>query len=483
MFISSRDDEDIKEQFKDGRDLRITATDNQADIERFVVSRLGANHWTQNRLSDHTRKDIMRTFIEKSQGMFLWVKLMLDGLLKLRFEKDILKYVRNLPRGIKGAYDRIYNEIQDREGSAGNIADRTFQFLMCSWKPLEPDLLTSLIALDLNMPSWNTHQCPISIDYILDVCRNLVMVTPESNICRFAHLSVQEYFEQHHWSRDHVNALMSRICLQYFTTDEPTHSLPTWRIPSLSNTPPLSPEEQEKKKRAAHLRILCRDYMAGWPHHWVRCKDHSEDEELSQIYRKFLGDLLNPSKYYIDWVGTITRINLKITTDLVQTAHRFRMDITRSSLFTYCFLGTDRAVQDLLESNILDAKTVNWLTTNLFNLATERNDLELCKLYLSMGVDVNLSAGSMYVRPPLHLAARHGVSHIEIVELLLQNGADPNIETDYFGTALEGAIGGEEPNEVVMLLERYGATLGSDRCARQRDLLEIRRCHFLSSAL
>lgn len=406
---------------------------------------------------------------------------MVDGLLKLKFEKDILSYVQNLPRGIKGAYDKIYREIQDREGSAGKIADKTFQFLMCSWKPLEPDVLASLIALDLNMPNWNTHKCPISIDYILDVCRNLVMVAPESNICRFAHLSVQEYFEQHHWSREHVNMLMSRICLQYLTTDEPAYSAPTWRIQSSSNTPPLLRDLQAE--RAAHLRILCRDYMAGWPHHWVRCKNHSTDEDLSQLYRKFLGDLLNSSKYYIDWIQMIPRINLKITTDLINTAHRFRMDITRSSLFTYCFLGTDQAVQDLFESKILDPKTVNWLTTNLFNLATERNDLELCKLYLSMGVDVNKSAGSMYVRPPLHLAARHGISHIEIVELLLENGADPDLETDYFGTALEGALDGEESNDVVMLLESHGATLGADRRVRRQDLLEIRYRHLLDEAL
>ncbi|KAI1751902.1 hypothetical protein F4782DRAFT_531142 [Xylaria castorea] len=342
LFISSREDEDIKRQFRDGRDLRITATDNQADIDRFVVSRLGANYWCQDSLGDRTRREIMRTFTEKSQGMFLWAKLMMDGLLKLKLENDILQYVRNLPRGIKGAYDKIYDDIQDREGSASKIADRAFQFLMCSWKPLNPEILTGLIAWDLNMPDWDADRCPISIDYVLDVCRNLVVVTAESNICRFAHLSVQEYFEQHHWSREHVNILMSRICLKYFTTHEPLYvgptsrMLPSWNISLSSYDPPTENPTQ-----------------------------------LHGLYRKLLGDLFCPSKYCINWINTIPRIDLKITTDLVSTAHRFGMDITRSSLFTYCFLGTDQAVQELFESNILDAKTVNWLTTNLFNLATD----------------------------------------------------------------------------------------------------------------
>ncbi|KAI8955739.1 hypothetical protein F4801DRAFT_277548 [Xylaria longipes] len=481
LFISSREDEDIKQQFRDGRDLRITATDNQVDIERFVVSRLNANRWCQNSLSDRTRREIMGTFTEKSQGMFLWAKLMMDGLLKLKFERDILQYVRNLPRGIKGAYDKIYHEIQDREGSASKIADRAFQFLMCSWKPLNPEILTGLIAWDLKMPDWDANQCPISIGYVLDVCRNLVVVTAESNICRFAHLSVQEYFEQHHWSREHVNILMTRICLQYFTTNEPLCVQPTWRMLSSWNFPP--PSRAPQAENPTRLRTLCRDYMAGWPYHWVRCKDHSKDEELYRLYRKLLGDPLCPSKYYINWINTIPRIDLKITTDLVSAAQRFGMDITRSSLFTYCFLGTDQAVQELFESNILDAKTVKWLTTNLFNLATDRNDLELCKLYLSMGVDVNKSAGSVYVRPPLHLATRHGTSHIEIVEFLLENGADPNIETDYFGTALEGALDSEEPQGLVELLVKYGATLGSDRLFRGRDLLVIKCCDLSNQAL
>ncbi|KAF2965514.1 hypothetical protein GQX73_g8058 [Xylaria multiplex] len=467
LFISSREDEDIKQQFRDGRDLRITAGDNQADIERFVVSRLGANRWCQDSLGDRTRKEIMRIFTEKSQGMFLWAKLMMDGLLKLKLEKDILQYVRNLPRGIKGAYDKIYHEIQDLEGSASEIADRAFQFLMCSWRPLEPEILTGLIALDLRIPGWGTNKQPISMDYVLDVCRNLVVVAAESNICRFAHLSVQEYFEQHHWSREHVNMLMSRICLQYFTTNKPLYYRPTWRIDSL---PDISLPSADPQLERQEYFTLCQDYMAGWPHHWVRCKDHSKDEELLRLYRKLLGDLLRPSEYYIKWINTISRIDLKITRDLVSTARRFGMDITRSSLFTYCFLGTvDQAVQNLLESNILDPRTVKWLATNLFNLAIDRNDLELCKLYLSMGVDVNKSAGSIYVRPPLHLATRHGLSHIDIVEFLLENGADPNIETDYFGTALEGALDGKDPKEVIELLEKYGATFGSGRSLRLRD--------------
>lgn len=88
----------------------------------------------------------------------------------------------------------------------------------------------------------------------------------------------------------------------------------------------------------------------------------------------------------------------------------------------------------------------------------------------------------MYTRPPLHLAARRGASHLEIINLLLQYGAQPDIETDYFGTALDGALDGEDPIPVIQVLEKNRAILGADQRRRQALLDMVRGQNYHSLA-
>lgn len=53
----------------------------------------------------------------------------------------------------------------------------------------------------------------IDIEIVLDACHNLLSVDSELNVCRFAHLSVQEYFEQHRCSTSQANGLVGKVCL------------------------------------------------------------------------------------------------------------------------------------------------------------------------------------------------------------------------------------------------------------------------------
>ncbi len=84
--------------------------------------------------------------------------------------------------------------------------------------------------------------------------------------------------------------------------------------------------------------------------------------------------------------------------------------------------------------------------------AAENGDIELVKIYIRMGVDIN------YVHPeelttPLIESARNG--HFEIVKLLLENGADHTIIDGYGGfSALQSAkIHGH--THIISLIENH----------------------------
>lgn len=67
IFIASRKDQDIKDHYRTG--LEVTADDNQADIEKFVIDKMEQSDFCRKKMSAHVRQEVLRTFHDKSQGM------------------------------------------------------------------------------------------------------------------------------------------------------------------------------------------------------------------------------------------------------------------------------------------------------------------------------------------------------------------------------------------------------------------------------
>ena len=123
--------------------------------------------------------------------------MQINQLLVLGPPKDIRKRLGKLPKSLKEAYDEIYTTIQAQEGSMPDIANRAFQWVMCSYRPLSPKELVAAVCQDPDKD--DVEDIDIDINIVLSACQNLLVVDENRYVCRFAHLSVQEYFEQYHW--------------------------------------------------------------------------------------------------------------------------------------------------------------------------------------------------------------------------------------------------------------------------------------------
>jgi hypothetical protein len=70
VFISSRRDDDIKNQLAKGANIGIEATDNGNDIGKFVMDQIDqAQKHRRNPISPDLRQDIIQVLLDKSQGM------------------------------------------------------------------------------------------------------------------------------------------------------------------------------------------------------------------------------------------------------------------------------------------------------------------------------------------------------------------------------------------------------------------------------
>lgn len=203
---------------------------------------------------------------------FQWAALHIRELLSFERDSDVLRYLNDLPFGIKGAYDRIYERIESQRGSKRHVAITAMKVLICAQRDLSPAELTIAACQD---PDKEFNE-DIDIDptYLLDACQDLIDVQdsgpciplftvvqetrllrtvlerkstvvvppnfsssssssspqqsenglPEANeelkstvdhklFCRFSHLSVVEYLADK-WDINGLHAYVARVCLR-----------------------------------------------------------------------------------------------------------------------------------------------------------------------------------------------------------------------------------------------------------------------------
>ena len=306
VFISSRPDKDIKHRFQDGPNVCISATDNGADIKKFVVDTMNNSppEWLEEVTSaPGLREEIATTLHEKAEGMyvlvpfslrliskmlirysrFLWAKLQMDQLLRLVFVSDIQDFLGKLPKDLKRTYDGIIDQINSQEGRTPEIARRAFLWVMCSIRPLTPGMLTDAVCRDPETGA--TYPIDIHISVVLEACRNLVVID-HSGVCRFSHLSVQEYLETWHYSNVQAHLEVGLACLQMLL--DPMN---WWRIESLvfSFTDAWDDES------------ILRYTVVYWPDHIRLHAEGRISDRVPLVLKSFLGSPNEGSAAYMCW--------------------------------------------------------------------------------------------------------------------------------------------------------------------------------------
>lgn len=69
VYIASRTDQDLRDRYQAGTCLEVTANDNQADIEKYVLHRMEQSEFCRKRMSKKVRQEVLSTFRKKSLGM------------------------------------------------------------------------------------------------------------------------------------------------------------------------------------------------------------------------------------------------------------------------------------------------------------------------------------------------------------------------------------------------------------------------------
>lgn len=225
--------------------------------------------------------------------------MQITELRKLHCESDIRSRLGKLLKTLKTAYDELYSKIESQEGSAPIIAKRAFQWVMCSYWPLSPAEL--IAAVFQNPDTDGMDEVYVNTNFVLDACQNLLVVDQELDVCRFSHLSVQEYFETHHWSSCETDFLVAKVCLSLL----------------INNSATSIPDPQSTKKIS---RDKTHDFLEYASLHWASHVQKLEekrivDNSLTEPLNRFLGSMDQSSPAYQNWYDMVEKLfekNLRV---------------------------------------------------------------------------------------------------------------------------------------------------------------------------
>jgi tetratricopeptide (TPR) repeat protein len=141
----------------------------------------------------HIRDVVFQTLERKSDGMFLWVKLMIEDLKKSVTEDEVMKRLNVMPRGLEETYRLLYSELfKSFDPIELSLAKSILVLAIASCRPLTIDELRYAHALHVGSASTlDQHLPPDDTRWIVKLCGNMIDIV--DNQVQLVHFSVREF--------------------------------------------------------------------------------------------------------------------------------------------------------------------------------------------------------------------------------------------------------------------------------------------------
>ncbi|ORY61624.1 ankyrin repeat-containing domain protein [Pseudomassariella vexata] len=444
LFITSRPYIDLNDSFDKLCRLEIAA--NGSDIEVCLENMIEAEHKMRSHVKrdKQLRQDVIRTVVERANGMFLLAVLQMGHLCKQLTPKKVRQSMNTLSTSLDECYRTTIERIANRKNEDGPaLARKALSYIFCAKRTLEVEELLHALSVEPGDTELDPMGCT-DTEILLSVSEGLILVDERTGSTGLVHCTLQEYLEKHpeqllpYPERD-----LATTCLTYLSSND------------FANGPCVGADGLEA--RLNEFRFL--DYASRhWGSHVLAAQ---LDEELDTVldFLKDKGKLSCSVQ-----VLYIPQIRTSVWYDCFPRQHE--------PLHAAAYWGLDKVLNLLWEEDKeMDINQQNSHGATALHLAAQNGNVSSVALLLEKGA--NVDTHNRRRETALILAGKYG--HEAVVRLLLKNKADDLAEDDENWTALHWAIIGRH-NDVAKLLldcndltDREDVTQAYREEARQRS--------------
>ncbi len=182
---------------KNAETMKLTSQENKADIESYLLSQIEELFHEELFSPDLATEEIVRLISPRANGMFLWVKLLLEYLrlptLTSHERQDAVMNINRL-EGLDALYEKILCTLERRLPRSSHARLQTiFQWVAHARRPLLAKELQVAVCVPLDRRQSVDDMIPNFEKNLGPLTGSLIEMTPGGNV-QFIHLSAYEFF-------------------------------------------------------------------------------------------------------------------------------------------------------------------------------------------------------------------------------------------------------------------------------------------------
>lgn len=168
--------------------IELSPTENLADIKRYTRSQVKE---LELDVDLDTQRKIIENIWSRADGMFLWVRLVVDELESQKYfqhtELDtLLEVVAEFPEGLEAAYSRAANVISDQRSTIRETIRLLLTWIVFAKRPLTVRELEAATTYQLSRGRAKPQAIRVS-SMLRDFCRSFVAIDPATDRVRAIH--------------------------------------------------------------------------------------------------------------------------------------------------------------------------------------------------------------------------------------------------------------------------------------------------------
>lgn len=224
ILVTSRKLPEITQQFVDLRRREspiyifmeeILVEDTKVDIRLYLDGNRAKFHVGNDQQKDR----FIAQIIDKSEGCFLWVRLVLDELAQTWSVGEVQRILDEVPQKMDQLYSRALTIMSSRSKPNRDLARAILTWIICSVRPLSVDELKESLMLDMGAEVSELESA------IASLCAQLVHVDKMGRVM-IVHLTAKTFLvDERLDSEFHVNTKsghlrLAHVCLSFLCSDK-----------------------------------------------------------------------------------------------------------------------------------------------------------------------------------------------------------------------------------------------------------------------
>jgi ankyrin repeat domain-containing protein 50 len=328
--------------------ITISMPEENPDIESFLDSSL--KQYIKSKklmLGDPTLiLEIRDSILQRAQGMFLWVDLLLKSLLCMPTDEAIRDCLADLPTSLSETFTRVLMKANSVENS---YRKRIFDLIIVAQRPLSVEELREALSVNPGDANWKPSKLLNDVRLTLASCGPLVTIDEEDSTVQLIHQSVEQFLLQPlprslnlYVSLDKGNRLMADIIITYLSYSVFEAQLSTQIIPQISAK---SAPAQIVSSLGSHTRIgnTTLESVRNVALRLLDCRQHEFDFDI----RKTLAE---------------ARKSLKSQPQHLSAFHQYAKSYWLNHILHYSEYQT--SINDLLRQLLMKGDVISINTTN-----------------------------------------------------------------------------------------------------------------------